>query len=114
MDSDIPHEALKVIKDKKLDMFRDRLVEIFLDKTKGLWTRYYALSALGALEGSSLFDIFVNGLNDENGLITIGCIRALADLNDKKAARYIRPFAESSNEDIKSTAKSVLDRLESV
>ena len=114
MDSAIPHEALKVIKDKKLDMFRDRLVEIFLDKTKGLWTRYYALSALGALEGSSLFDIFVNGLNDENGLITIGCIRALADLNDKKAARYIRPFAESSNEDIKSTAKSVLDRLESV
>jgi len=77
-----------------------------------MWTRYYALSALGVFEDSSLFDIFVNGLNDENGLIIIGCIRALADLNDKKAMVYILPFTDSTNEDIKSTAVSVLEKLE--
>jgi HEAT repeat protein len=111
-DDNIPHEALKVIKDKKLAMFKDRLVEIFVDRSKGMWTRYYALSALGVFEDSLLFNIFVNGLNDENGLIIIGCIRALADLNDKKAMVYILPFTDSTNEDIKSTAVSVLEKLE--
>jgi hypothetical protein len=110
-DDNIPHEVLKVIKDRKLDMFKDRLVEIFIDRSKGMWTRYYALSALGVFENSSLFHIFVNGLNDENGLIIIGCIRALADLNDKKAMSYILPFTDSPNEDIKSTAESVLEKL---
>jgi HEAT repeat protein len=110
-DDNIPHEVLKVIKDMKLDMFKDRLVEIFIDRSKGMWTRYYALSALGVFENSSLFHIFVNGLNDENGLIIIGCIRALADLNDKKAMSYILPFTDSPNEDIKSTAESVLEKL---
>jgi HEAT repeat protein len=113
-DDNISHEALKVIKDNKLNIFTDRLVEIFIDRNKEMWTRYYALSALGVFEDSSLFNIFVNGLNDENGLIIIGCIRALADLNDKKAIGYIRPFTGSSNEDVKSTAESVLEKLERV
>ena len=113
-DDNIPHEVLKVIKDKKLDMFKDRLVEIFIDRNKGMWTRYYALSALGVFEDRSLFNIFVNGLNDENGLIIIGCIRALADLNDKKAMSYILPFTDNPNEDVKSTAESVLEKLERV
>jgi HEAT repeat protein len=113
-DDNISHEVLKVIKDKKLNIFTDRLVEIFIDRNKEMWTRYYALSALGVFEDSSLFDVFVNGLNDENGLIVIGCIRALADLNDKKAISHIRPFADSSNEDVKSTAESVLEKLERV
>ncbi len=108
----IPHEALKVVKDKKLEIFKNRLVEIFIDHGKGMWTRYYALSALGVFEDNALFNIFVKGLNDENGLITIGCIRALADLNDKKAREYIIPFADSQNEDIKSAAQSVLEKLE--
>jgi HEAT repeat protein len=113
-DDNIPHEVLKVIKDKKLAIFKDRLVKIFVDNSKGMWTRYYALSALGVFEDSLLFNIFVNGLNDENGLIIIGCIRALADLNDKKAMAYILPFTDSANEDIKSTAVSVLEKLERV
>ncbi len=111
-DDNIPHEVLKVIKDKKLDIFKDRLVEIFIDRNKGMWTRYYALAALGVFEDRSLFNIFVNGLNDENGLIIIGCIRALADLNDKKAMSYILPFTDNPNEDVKSTAESVLEKLE--
>lgn len=114
MGENIPHEVLKVIKDKKLNMFKDRLVEIFVDTAKGLWTRYYALSTLGTFEDDSLFDVFVGGLKDENGLITIGCIRALADLDDKKAIDYIRPFASSSNEDVRSNAESILNRLEGV
>jgi HEAT repeat protein len=114
MDDDIPHEVLKIIKDKKLNMFRDRLVEIFMDIGKGLWTRYYALMALAVFEDGSLFDIFVSGLKDDNNLIIIGCIRALSDLNNKKAIHYIRPFADNSNEDVQSTAASVLEKLESV
>jgi HEAT repeat protein len=111
-DDNIPHEVLKVIKDKKMYIFKDRLVEIFIDRSKGMWTRYYALSALGVFENSSLFRIFVNGLNDENGLIIIGCIRALGDLNDKKAMSYILPFTDSPNEDVKSAAESILEKFE--
>jgi HEAT repeat protein len=79
-----------------------------------MWTRYYALAALGVFEDNSLFDIFVNGLKDENGLIIIGCIRALADLNDKRAIHHIHPFTGNSNEDVKSTAESVLEKLEGI
>ncbi len=114
MGDNIPHEVLKIIKDKKLNMFRDRLVEIFMDMGKGLWTRYYALMALAVFEDGSLFDILVSGLSDENNLIVIGCIRALSDLNDKKALNYIRPFTDNSNEDVQSTASSVLEKLESI
>lgn len=114
MGDNIPHEVLKIIKDKKLNIFRDRLVEIFMDMGKGLWTRYYALMALAVFKDGSLFDILVSGLNDENNLIVIGCIRALSDLNDKKAINYIRPFTDNSNEDVQSTASSVLEKLEGV
>ncbi len=113
MSDDIPHEALKVAKDKRLTRFKDRLIEVFSDDRKGLWTRYYALAALGAFEDSSLFDIFVRGLKDENGLITIGCIKALGDLNDPRALLQIAPFADSVNEDIRSAAESTLEKLES-
>ncbi len=113
-DDNISHEILKVIRDKKMSMFSDRLVEIFIDKKKEMWTRYYALTALGAFEDNSLFDIFVNGLKDHNSLIVIGCMRALADLNDKRAIRYIKSFTENSNEDVRSTAESVLEKLEGI
>jgi len=114
MDDNVPHEVLKVIKDKKLDMFKSRLIELFTDKNKGMWTRYYALAALGVFEDGTLFDIFVNGLSDENSLIIIGCIRALADLNDRKAVSYIQSFVNSDNEDVRSTAESVLEKLEGI
>lgn len=113
-DDNISHEVLKVIRDKKMSMFTDRLIEIFVDKKKETWTRYYALTALGAFEDNSLFDIFVNGLKDHNGLIVIGCMRALADLNDKRAIGYIKSFTENSNEDVRSTAESVLEKLEGI
>ena len=114
MGDDVPHEVLKVIKDKKLDMFKNRLIELFTDENKGMWTRYYTLAALGAFEDTTLFDIFVNGLHDENSLIIIGCIRTLADLNDKKAIRYVQPLVNNENEDVRSTAESVLEKLEGI
>ncbi len=112
MDKDTPHEALKIIKEKKLVVFKDRLQDIFHNTGKELWTRYYALSALSAFEDSSLFDTFVNGLNDENSIIRIGCIKALADLNNPIALRYIYPFVQSDDDDIRSTAEFVISRLE--
>lgn len=113
MDDEIPHEVLKVVKDKRLSCFKDRLVGIFTDEGKGMWTRYYALSALGAFEDQALFDIFAKGLQDANGLITIGCIRALADLKDKRAMEYIRPYMDNANDDIRSAAEMVVNRMES-
>ncbi|HBL24008.1 MAG TPA: hypothetical protein DDZ40_07815, partial [Deltaproteobacteria bacterium] len=112
-DDEIPHEVLKVVKDKRLRRFKDRLVGIFTDEGRGMWTRYYALSALGAFEDQALFDIFAKGLQDANGLITIGCIRALADLKDKRAIDYIRPYMDNANDDIRSAAEMVVNRMES-
>lgn len=114
MDDDIPHEVLKVVKDKRLSRFKDRLVSIFENQAREMWTRYYALSALGSFEDPGLFDIFQKGLDDENGLIVIGCIRALADLNDTRAMQFIRPFMDNSNDDIRSAAEMVISKMESI
>jgi HEAT repeat protein len=111
-ETEIPHEVLKVIKDKRLRQFKDRLVGIFVSEEKGMWTRYYALSALGSFEDPDLFGIFTRGLEDANGLITIGCIRALADLNDVRAVDHIRRFVDNANDDIRSTAETVLSRMQ--
>jgi HEAT repeat protein len=112
MSNDIPHEVLKVIKDKRLILFKDRLVEIFINGNNGLWTRYYALLALGVFEIPSLFEIFLQGLSDDASLIKIGSLKALSDLNDKRAVPYIVPFVENQDEDIRSTAEYVLERFE--
>ncbi|OPX98293.1 MAG: putative lyase [Syntrophorhabdus sp. PtaU1.Bin002] len=108
----VPHEVLKVIKERKLTQFKDRLVDIFSDTTKGLWTRYYALLALGAFEDVSLFQLFVRGLGDDNNVIKIGSLKALSDLNDARAVIHVRPFVESHDEDIRSTAELVIRSLE--
>ena len=110
MEDDTPHEALKVVKDKKLRHFRERLVAIFKGRDKNLWTRYYTLLALGAFRDPTLLEIFKEGLSDENGLIVIGCIRALADLDDSHSLQYVRPFLGSLNDDIRSAAESVINK----
>jgi HEAT repeat protein len=112
MNVNIPHEVLKIIKDRKLNLFQDRLVDIFVNNSNGLWTRYYALLALGAFEIPSLFDVFLQGLNDKENLIKIGSLKALSDLNDERALPYIIPFTESQDEDIRSTAEYAVERFE--
>jgi len=108
----VPHEVLKVIKERKLTQFKDRLVDIFSDTTKGLWTRYYALLALGAFKDASLFQLFVGGLGDDSSVIKIGSLKALSDLNDARAVIHVKPFVESHDEDIRSTAEFVIKNLE--
>jgi HEAT repeat protein len=108
----IPHEVLKVIKEKVLVEFRERLIEIFSNPDMGLWTRYYALSALGAFEDRTLFEIFIWGLADDNSLIKIGSLKALSDLHDVRAIEHVRPFALSADEDVRSTAEFVITKLE--
>jgi len=107
----IPHEVLKIIKEKRLTQFKSLLNKIFSDTTKGLWTRYYALLALGSFEDSSLFDLFVRGLDDENSLIKIGSLKALGDLKDKRIISHVMPFVDSKDEDLRSTAELVLTSL---
>ena len=110
-DENIPHEVFKIIKEKKLTQFRTLLNDIFTDTTKGLWTRYYALLALGAFEDPSLFELFIEGLNDENSLIKIGSLKALSDLKDNRAVVYVKPFINNKDEDVRSTAEFVMNSL---
>ncbi|HEY3278622.1 MAG TPA: HEAT repeat domain-containing protein [Syntrophorhabdaceae bacterium] len=113
-DRDIPHEALKVVKEKKLTAFRDRLISLFTDHNQGTWTRYYALSALDGFKDRSLFDLFLAGLEDEESLIRIGSVNALSDLEDPRALLHIVPFTESEDEDIRSSAEAAVSRLENL
>ena len=108
---DVPNEVLKVIGVKGLKSFRRLLMEIFLDPLQPLWTRYHALAALAAFEDPSLFSIFVGGLNDENNLIKIGCLKALSELRDKRAIPHIRPFTKSIDEDVLTAATLALSML---
>jgi HEAT repeat protein len=107
----IPHEVFKIIKEKKLTQFRAPLNDIFTDTTKGLWARYYALLALGAFEDPSLFELFIEGLNDENSLIKIGSLKALSDLKDHRAIVYVKPFINNKDDDVRSTAEFVMNSL---
>jgi HEAT repeat protein len=106
-----PHEVLKIIKEKRLAQFKPFLNKIFSDTNKSLWTRYYALLALGALEDPTLFELFVKGLNDENSLIKIGSLKALSDLKDKKAIAYVEPLVNNKDDDVRSTAEFVVSSL---
>lgn len=110
-EDNIPHEVLKLVKEKKLIQFRDILHDIFADSTKSLWTRYYALLALGAFKEKSSFGLFVKGLGDENSLIKIGSLKALKDLGDGRALAYVRPLTQHKDEDVRSTAEFVMHRL---
>lgn len=105
-------EVLKVVKEKTLTQFAGRLKEIFDDEGKGLWTRYYALSALGAFADRSLFEIFIKGLGDESSLIKIGSLKALSDLGDERAVPYVEPLVLSDDEDVRSTAEFVMGKLQ--
>jgi HEAT repeat protein len=111
---EVPNEALKVVKEKKLTVFKDRLVDLFADGSKGMWTRYYALSALDAFRDHSLFDLFLKGLEDENSLIKIGSVNALSGLDDPRALLHIVPFTESEDEDVRSSAEAAIGRLENL
>lgn len=108
---DIPHEVLKIIKEKKLTQFSQRLKKIFIDTEKGLWTRYYALLALGAFGEPSFFELFIEGLNDENSLIKIGSLKALSDLKDQRAIVHVEPFVESKDEDVRSAAEFFMNSI---
>ena len=111
---EVPNEALKVVKERKLTAFKDRLVDLFVDGSKGMWTRYYALSALDAFRDHSLFDLFLKGLEDENSLIKIGSVNALSGLDDPRALLHIVPFTESEDEDVRSSAEAAICRLENL
>jgi HEAT repeat protein len=108
---DVPDEMLKVIGEKKLKGFKDVLVRILGDPLGALWTRYHALAALAVFKDPSLFSMFAGCLKDENNLIKIGGLKALAAIGDKRAIPRIRPFSKSIDEDLKAAATIVLERL---
>jgi HEAT repeat protein len=108
---DIPNEVLKIIGQKKLCAFKQVLLEIFLDPLHALWTRYHALVALGAFSDHSLFPIFIKAVKDKDNLIKIGGLKALAELNDRKAIPHIRPYTKNADEDVRTAAQMAIERL---
>ena len=109
----VPHEVLKVVREHRLVTFKDRLTEIFRDRGKEIWTRYYALCALGALGDRALIPVISEGLADENTLIKIGSIKALADLGDETAGPSVEPFTRSEDPTLRSVAEAALKELTS-
>jgi HEAT repeat protein len=109
----VPHEVLKVVREHRLVAFRDRLTEIFRDRGKEIWTRYYALCALGALGEKALIPVISEGLADENTLIKIGSIKALADLGDETAGPSVAPFTRSEDPTLRFVAEAALKALTS-
>jgi len=105
------HELLRVIRERKLSSFRDRLITLFFDVDRDVWTRYEALAALASFREHSLFDVFINGLRDENTLIKIGSIKALADLRDQSALPHVASFVRSHDAALRSAANAALKQL---
>ena len=105
------HELLRVIRERKLSTFMDRLITLFFDVDRDVWTRYEALAALASFREHSLLNVFINGLRDENTLIKIGSIKALADLRDPSAFPHVASFVRSHDAALRSAANAALKQL---
>jgi len=105
------HELLRVIRERKLSTFMDRLITLFFDVDRDVWTRYEALAALASFREHSLLNVFINGLRDENTLIKIGSIKALADLRDPSALPHVASFVRSHDAALRSAANAALKQL---
>ena len=110
----IPNEVLKVIGERKLTAFRQLLLDIALDPLQLLWTKYYALVALGAFADHSLLSVFLGALKEKDNLIKIAALKALSELKDKGAVAQIRPYTKSADQDLKTAAQVALERISRV
>lgn len=111
-DDNVPHEALKIIKDKKMNMFKERLIQIFSNTKNEMWTRYYALLALGSFKDDNLFNIFLKGLNSDSDIIKLGSLKALSYLEDIKVIDYVKPYLMSNNDDLRFAAEEILEKFQ--
>jgi HEAT repeat protein len=57
--------------------------------------------------------VISEGLADENTLIKIGSIKALADLGDETAGPSVAPFTQSADPTLRSVAEAALNALTS-
>ncbi len=105
------HELLRVIRETKLDTFKDQLVRLFSDAGRDSWARYEVLTGLAVFKDHALFDVFVGGLGDENTLIKIGSIKALSDLGDPAAISHIKPFTKNQDVALRSVAGAAVKQL---
>lgn len=101
----VPHEALKVVREKKLTRFKERVVGIFLSE-KDLWTKYFALLALASFNDDSLFSVFLEAIEDKNPLIRIAGIKGLLSIRNKKDVElYIARLKLDSDENVRMEAE---------
>jgi HEAT repeat protein len=107
----VVHELLRVIREQKLDIFKDPLVKLFGEQGDDAWTRYQVLTALAAFRDHSLLNVFVGALQDENILIKIGSIKALSDLADASVMVHVKPFMRSQDPALRSAASAAVKEL---
>jgi len=105
-------DILGVIKEKRLSIFKDRLIQIYSDRERDIWTRYYALSALASFKKASLFDVFLEGLGEENKLLKIASIKALSALKEKRALNFLKPLLNEQDQEIKEIVSTVIKEFE--
>jgi len=105
------HELLRVIREQKLDAFKDPLVKLLGEQGDDAWTRYQVLTALAAFRDHSLLNVFVRSLQDENILIKIGSIKALSELADATAMAHVKPFMRSRDPALRSAASAAVKEL---
>lgn len=105
---EVPHEALRIIKDKRLRGFEEKLIRIF-ENSGNLWNRYFALGALSALEDQRFSHLFERALKDPNPLIRIAGIKGLTQLMEDGAIALIEPLLSDPDETVRMEAKNVLD-----
>ena len=70
--------------------------------------------ALGAFNDPALLNVFLDGLKDDNSLIKIGSLKALSNLDDRSLLDFVRPLTESPDEDVRSAAQNVIEKLEGI
>lgn len=108
-DEDVPHEALKIIKEKRLKGFEDKLVKIF-ERSDDLWKRYFALGALSTVEDPHLSDIFERALKDPNSLIRVAAVRGLYSVRGDEAIPVIEPLLSDPEETVRMEVRYVIER----
>jgi HEAT repeat protein len=108
---DFPPDLAKVVREKRLSVFKDRLREVFMDEKKDLWVRYQALLALSDLDGKGSKDLFILGLKDRSPLIKVASIKALLDSGCKDSVDSVLPLLKDRREEVRAAARKFLEQM---
>lgn len=108
---DVTPELIKLIKEKRLEFFSERLKEVFSKSEKDIWLRYYAFLTLISLCDRDSLELLKEGLKDPSPLIKIASLKAILELKEKTLKEHIKPLLEDKEKSVRTYAKEVLKEL---